>query len=91
MTSRVRGDSYARFCEGPVVKFLRPTRQSRCFTRPMTIWFVRNPSGRATIAGSLAFFAVLYAPFFASRGFADRFDYLPTLGVALLLAWASVA
>jgi len=26
-TSRVRGDSYARFCEGPVVKFLRPTRR----------------------------------------------------------------
>jgi hypothetical protein len=54
------------------------------------IWFARNPSGRATIVWSLAFFAVLYAPFFASRGFADRFDYAPSLAIGLVLASAIV-
>ena len=57
----------------------------------LMIWFARYRSGRAAIAGSLAFFAVLYAPFFVSRGFADRFDYAPSLAVALLLASAIVA
>ena len=54
------------------------------------IWFARNPSGRATVVWSLAFFAVLYAPFFASRGFADRFDYAPSLAIGLVLASAIV-
>ena len=57
----------------------------------LMIWFGRNRRGRATIALSLAFFAVLYAPFFASRGFADRFDYAPSFAIALLLASAIVA
>jgi hypothetical protein len=51
-------------------------------------WFGRTHRGRTILLGTLVWFMISYLPYFAVKGYADRFAYLASASIAVLLAIA---
>ena len=51
-------------------------------------WFCRTRRGRMILFGALVWFMISYPPYFAVKGYADRFAYLASASTAVLLAIA---